>query len=70
MRTMITGFLTLILALIVQFTFAQEKIVTGTVINEDGVPLPGVSVVIKETYDGVTTDIDGNYSIKVNKGMS
>jgi len=40
--------------------------VTGTVTAaEDGMPLPGVSVVLKGTATGVSTDFDGNYSITV-----
>ena len=42
---------------------AQEKEVHGTVTDENGIPLPGVSVVIKGTTIGAATDIDGNYTI-------
>lgn len=38
--------------------------VSGRVIDEDGSPLPGASVVVKGTTIGVVTDINGNYSIK------
>ncbi|MDM8158443.1 SusC/RagA family TonB-linked outer membrane protein [Labilibaculum sp. K2S] len=41
----------------------QEKEVHGTVTDENGIPLPGVSVVIKGTTIGAATDIDGNYTI-------
>lgn len=41
------------------------KIIRGTVTDMDGLPLPGVSVMIKGTAFGTTTDFDGNYSIKV-----
>lgn len=48
-----------------QFSFAQEKTVTGTVTSvSDGFPLPGVNVIVKGTSRGVQTDFDGNYSIK------
>ncbi len=57
----------LLLALTVQFTFAQEKTVTGTVSDESG-PLPGVTVVIKGTQLGTTTDFNGNYSIQTKTG--
>ena len=43
--------------------FAQQE-VTGVIRSEDGELLPGVSVVIKGTLIGVTSDFDGNYSIK------
>lgn len=44
--------------------FAQRT-VTGRVTDETGEGLPGVNVVIKGTTNGVTTDLDGNYSISV-----
>ena len=46
--------------------FAQEQVVTGKIIIEDNMPLPGVSVLEKGTSNGVISDIDGNYSIKLN----
>jgi len=45
----------------------EKKIVTGQVTDEKGVPLPGVSVVIKGTNTGVATDIDGEYFIEIEK---
>ncbi|WP_223170154.1 SusC/RagA family TonB-linked outer membrane protein [Maribacter aquimaris] len=46
--------------------WAQSTItVTGTVVSEeDSMPLPGVSIVLKGTAIGETTDFDGNYSIE------
>jgi len=44
--------------------FAQ-KAVTGTVLDEFGVGLPGVSVLVKGTTTGSATDIDGKYSLNV-----
>jgi len=54
----------LILALVVQITFAQERTVSGTVSDNAGLPLPGVSVLIKGTRSGIQTDFDGKFSIK------
>jgi TonB-linked SusC/RagA family outer membrane protein len=52
-----------------QFSFAQEKTVTGTVTTaDDGLPLPGASVIVKGTSRGQQTDFDGKYAIKVNQG--
>ncbi len=49
--------------------FAQSRVVTGTVIsNEDNLPVPGVSVIVKGTTVGVATDLDGNYSLNVPGG--
>lgn len=42
--------------------FAQVKI-TGQIIDESGLPLPGVNVIIKGTTTGTVTDLDGNYSL-------
>ena len=48
---------------------SQEREVTGVVTSsDDGLTLPGVSVLVKGTNQGVTTDIDGNYKIMVNRG--
>ena len=44
---------------------AQARIVTGTVVDSDGEPMVGVSVTVKGVQGGVTTDIDGKYSINV-----
>ena len=67
MKTKLNGFLTLILALLVQISFAQEKTVTGKVSDASG-PLPGVTVLVKGTQTGTQTDFDGNYSIKAKAG--
>jgi len=67
MKTKFNGILTLLLALVVQFSFAQEKTVSGTVSDNSG-PLPGVSVLLKGTATGTETDFDGKYSIKAKTG--
>jgi len=67
MKTKFNGILMLLLAFVVQFTFAQEKTISGTVTDDSG-PLPGVSVIIKGTTKGTETDFDGKYSIKANTG--
>ena len=67
MKTKLSGILTLLLAFVVQVTFAQERTITGTVSDESG-PLPGVSVLIEGTTSGTETDFDGNYSIEANSG--
>ncbi|RXG25434.1 SusC/RagA family TonB-linked outer membrane protein [Leeuwenhoekiella marinoflava] len=46
--------------------FAQgSKTVTGTVKDDTGLPLPGVTVQEKGTSNGAATDFDGNYSIEI-----
>lgn len=64
MKFKINGFLTLLLAFVVQIGFAQTKTVSGTVTDEDGLPLPGVNILLKGNSSGTQTDFDGNYSIQ------
>ena len=42
-----------------------EKKVTGTITDQNGIPLPGVNVVVKGTNRGVQTDMDGKFTIIV-----
>jgi len=50
---------------------AEPLTVTGTVTQaSDGEPLIGVSIIVKGTTNGATTDIDGNYSIKTETGAT
>lgn len=69
MKLKLTWLMTLFMAFVMQFSFAQEKTVTGTVTSAaDGLPLPGVNVIVKGTSRGVQTDFDGVYSIKASVG--
>ena len=67
MKTKFNGILTLLLAFVVQFTFAQEKVVSGVVTDDMG-PIADITVVVKGTTKGTVTDFDGKYSIKAKKG--
>lgn len=69
MKSNFTRFLTLLLALIVQITFAQEQTVTGTVTDDEGLPVPGVNILIKGSNTGTQSDFDGNYSITASQGQ-
>ena len=64
MKTKLNGFLTLLLAFVVQISFAQNKSVSGVVSDQNGSPLPGATVLVKGTNNGTTTDFDGNYTIQ------
>ena len=64
MKLKFNGFLVLLLVLVAQLTFAQERAVSGTVSDNAGMPLPGVSVLVKGTKSGTQTDFDGKFSIK------
>jgi TonB-linked SusC/RagA family outer membrane protein len=67
MRSKFKWIFTLIVAFTMQFSFAQEKTVTG-VVSDDLGAVAGASVVVKGTTRGVTTDFDGNYSISAKAG--
>ncbi len=49
---------------------AQERVIGGKVSDDDGLPLPGVSVKVKGATNGTTTNVDGNYSIKASQGQT
>ena len=50
----------------IQMALAQSFSVKGNVVSKsDGEPLIGVSILQKGTTNGVVTDIDGNYELKI-----
>lgn len=62
----IAFFFSILLFMGTMASFAQTRIVTGTVTSaEDGQPVPGVSIVVQGTTLGTVTDLDGNYSLQV-----
>lgn len=62
--------MTLLLAFVVQITFAQVKTISGTVSDQDGMPLPGVNILIQGTTTGTQSDFDGNYTISASTGQT
>ncbi len=60
------GVLTLFILLTYVFAFGQETTITGTVTDSaDGSSLPGVNIYVEGTTIGTSSDMDGNYQIKV-----
>ncbi|WP_209402784.1 TonB-dependent receptor [Pseudozobellia sp. WGM2] len=49
--------------LISTLAFSQEKVISGTISDEAGVPLAGVSVILKGTTTGTASDFDGNFTL-------
>jgi TonB-dependent starch-binding outer membrane protein SusC len=49
-------------------TFAQDRRVTGKVTGSDGQGIPGVSILVKGTQTGTTTDATGNYAVNLRAG--
>lgn len=68
MRSKLTWMLTPLLVLFITFSYGQEKTISGNVTDQNGLPLPGVSIVVVTTTTGTQTDFDGNYSIQANEG--
>jgi len=64
MKLKFNGILVLLVVLMAQLTFAQERVVTGVVSDDAGMPIPGVNVLVKGTNSGTQTDFDGKYAIK------
>ncbi|WP_235932761.1 SusC/RagA family TonB-linked outer membrane protein [Flagellimonas sediminis] len=50
----------------VQAGFSQQKI-TGSITDEQGVPIAGASVLEKNTANGVASDFDGNFEITTSR---
>ncbi len=46
----------------------NTKTISGTVLDENGLPLPIASILVKGTQNGTSTDFDGNYTLKAKKG--
>ena len=63
----------LLLCALVSLTFsltATAQQITGSVSDDNGIPLPGASIVIEGTSDGATTNFDGNFTIDVSQGST
>ena len=56
------------LLLAAPWALAQDRTITGTVIDERAAPLSGVSVVVKNTTRGTTTDGNGAYQLRAKAG--
>ncbi|MEX0882202.1 MAG: carboxypeptidase-like regulatory domain-containing protein, partial [Cyclobacteriaceae bacterium] len=44
---------------------SEDIIIGGKVVDEEGNPIPGAAILVKETSTGTSTDIDGNFSLEV-----
>ena len=62
MKKLFAIYITLFTALT---AFAQGGVVSGTISDEDNIPLAGVNILIKGTKTGAMSDIDGNFTINV-----
>lgn len=60
-------FVFLLIMTISTSVFSQKNQITGKVTDESGEGLPGVSIIVKGTTTGTSTDLDGNYSLVLPK---
>ncbi|TDQ33424.1 TonB-dependent receptor domain-containing protein [Zeaxanthinibacter enoshimensis] len=70
MRLKLCSILTLFAVLCTGLSFGQEKTITGTVVDQYGMPLPGVNILVENTTTGTQTDFDGKYSIQASQGST
>jgi TonB-linked SusC/RagA family outer membrane protein len=65
-------FLLTLLTIVTVSAFAQNEDITvsGTVVDNNGEPVIGASVIQKGTSNGAVTDLDGHFSVKVPKGTT
>ncbi len=68
MKSKVTWIFTLLMACFIQFSFAQQKTITGVVSDATGLPLPGAAVQV-EGGQGTQTDFDGKYSLSAAPGQ-
>lgn len=60
----IRNYLVMLLLFVVSSALAQTNVVTGTVVDDSGMPLPGANVIVKGTTTGTQTDFDGKFAIE------
>ncbi|WP_127845735.1 SusC/RagA family TonB-linked outer membrane protein [Psychroflexus aestuariivivens] len=59
-----------LLLLLIPISVFSQTTVNGTVTDNNGMPIPGVNIIVEDTTIGTTTDFDGNYSIVLEKGQT
>ena len=52
------------------YCLSQSQLVSGEIVDEIGVPLPGVTVIESGTKNGTTSDLDGKYVLNVSSSNS
>src|SRR5699024_709618 len=71
MITKINYYLMFVFVFLLQVTFAQEqtKSLSGTVLDQNELPLPGVNITVQGTTQGTVTNFDGEFTIEVEVGQ-
>ena len=61
-------YLTIVMLFLSVTMFAQQHSVKGNVVDQNGLPVIGMTVMEQGTQNGTVTDVDGNYQISVQGG--
>ena len=56
--------ITYLFLLFTTLSFSQITDLSGTVVDETGMPLPGVNIIVQNTNNGTNSDFDGNFVLK------
>lgn len=70
LRAWLLALLLMVQGMVAADCFAQQSANGSVVSKTDGLPLPGVNVVVKGTTIGTVTDFDGNFSLQVENGST
>ncbi len=63
------GLISLFLFLLIIPSWGQSRTITGTVVDENNEPLPGVGINIENTTQGTVSDLEGNFSLQAEDGQ-
>lgn len=70
-QKLLSALFSMVLVLLLQVSFAQDRTVTGKVTDsKDGSPVSGASVQVKGTRTGTSTKADGSFSLSVGSGAT
>lgn len=64
------NYLIMVMLLFMSVAVHAQHSVKGTVVDQNGIPVIGMTVMEQGTQNGTTTDIDGNYRITVSSGKA
>jgi TonB-linked SusC/RagA family outer membrane protein len=62
--------LTMCLFFLVFIASGQQRQINGSVLADDGQPLPGANIIVENSNNGTTTDIDGKFKLSVDEGAT
>ena len=70
MKTLKSSFVSVLLCASSASLYAQQFEAKGSIIDEDGMPIVGATIVEKGTTNGTSSDENGQFSLSVNKGAT